>query len=79
MSIVEKVIGRLHSITFSDIKNYYDREQGKAMKDCCDFFNSHPEYEIITIIERQQIIENGGNGTCYYDLDVIYDDKGEQR
>jgi hypothetical protein len=65
----------LKTITFSEFKNnYYDREIGKAMKDLTDFFNKHKEYKIIKIVERQGYIENCGNGTKYYNLDVIYED-----
>ena len=68
----------IKTITFSDFgRSYYERFTGKAMEDFAKYFNKNPNYKIIKVIERQQLIENNGNGTKYYDLDVIYAEKND--
>ena len=66
----------IKAITFSDldIYDYPIRPYGKALRDLEKFVAEHPTYKIISVFKRCRLIENAGNGTEYYDIDVIYEE-----
>lgn len=62
--------------TFSDYCHIghgsYDYVKGHARCEFTDFYNEHPYIKIISVIPRPIYVKNAGNGTGYYDIDVIY-------
>ena len=61
--------------TFTDKYNHKDYsgyEVGKANEDFTKFYNKYPFIKLIFVEKRPRYVENAGNGTGYYDIDVIF-------
>lgn len=56
---------------FQDDSDYFPIKN-KADKEFVEFYNKHPYIKILNLTKRQMCIQNCGNGTAYYNIDLIF-------